>query len=135
MTRRLRKTLMRREVLQAIRLRIRTAWHGPGDVLPIGYCANVTLDVSCYNFGIQEGTFPNDRLQEVFDGYPVVKDGYAYANEKPGWGVEVNQRPRPSIRSATDGLRHPCLLLPPWSCRAIRHSPASDIVAAMPHSA
>lgn len=71
---------------------VRTAWHGPGDVSPIGHCANVTLDVVCYNFGIQEWTMPNDRLQEVFDGYPVMKGGYAYVNEKPGWGVEINER-------------------------------------------
>jgi mannonate dehydratase len=69
---------------------VRTAWHGPGDVSPIGHCANVTLDVVCPNFGIQEWTTPNDRIQEVFDGYPVMKDGYAYPNEKPGWGVEIN---------------------------------------------
>jgi mannonate dehydratase len=71
---------------------VRTAWHGPGDVSPIGHCANVTLDLVCYNFGIQEWTFPNERLQEVFDGYPVYRDGYVFANEKPGWGVEINEK-------------------------------------------
>ncbi|MGA8027045.1 MAG: enolase C-terminal domain-like protein [Bryobacteraceae bacterium] len=71
---------------------VKTAWHGPGDVSPIGHCANVTLDLVCYNFGIQEWTMPNERLLEVFDGYPVMKDGYAYANEKPGWGVEINEK-------------------------------------------
>ena len=71
---------------------VRTAWHGPGDVSPIGHCANVTLDIVCRNFGIQEWTVPNERILEVFDGYPAMKDGYAYANEKPGWGVEVNEK-------------------------------------------
>ncbi len=71
---------------------VRTAWHGPGDVSPVGHCANVTLDLVCHNFGIQEWTFPNDALQEVFTGYPVVKDGYVYANDKPGWGVEVDEK-------------------------------------------
>jgi mannonate dehydratase len=71
---------------------VRTAWHGPGDVSPIGHCANVTLDVTCSNFGVQEWTFANDRVQEVFEGYPVVKDGYVYPNDKPGWGVEVNEK-------------------------------------------
>jgi mannonate dehydratase len=71
---------------------VRTAWHGPGDVSPIGHCANLTLDIVCHNFGIQEWTMPNDRLLEVFDGYPVMKDGYAYVNEKPGWGVEINEK-------------------------------------------
>ena len=71
---------------------VRTAWHAPGDVSPVGHAANVTLDLVSYNFGIQEWTFPNDRVQEVFDGYPVFKDGYVYANEKPGWGVEINEK-------------------------------------------
>jgi mannonate dehydratase len=71
---------------------VKTAWHGPGDVSPVGHCANVTLDVTSDNFGIQEWTFPNEAIQEVFTGYPVVKDGYVYANDKPGWGVEIDEK-------------------------------------------
>lgn len=71
---------------------VRTAWHGPGDVSPVGHAANVTLDLVSYNFGIQEYSPFNDRLQEVFSGCPVMKDGYLYANEKPGWGIEVNEK-------------------------------------------
>lgn len=71
---------------------VKTAWHGPGDVSPVGHCANVTLDVACRNFGIQEWTEPNDHIQEVFQGYPEMRDGYAYPNDKPGWGVEINEK-------------------------------------------
>jgi mannonate dehydratase len=71
---------------------VRTAWHGPGDVSPIGHCANVALDITCYNFGIQEYSAFNDRLQEVFHGCPVMKNGYLYANEAPGWGVEIDEK-------------------------------------------
>lgn len=85
-------TPCRKMAAMAEAFQVRTAWHGPGDVSPIGHCANVTLDLVCYNFGIQEWTFPNERIQEVFDGYPVFKDGYVYANEKPGWGVEINEK-------------------------------------------
>ena len=42
---------------------VRTAWHGPGDVSPIGHIANVTLDVVCSNFGVQEYSPFNDPLQ------------------------------------------------------------------------
>ena len=34
---------------------VRTAWHGPGDVSPVGHAANLHLDLASYNFGIQEG--------------------------------------------------------------------------------
>ncbi len=70
---------------------VRTAWHGPGDVSPIGHMANVTLDVVSYNFGVQEYSPFNERLQEVFDGCPEQKDGYLWVSEKPGWGIEVNE--------------------------------------------
>lgn len=71
---------------------VKTAWHGPGDVSPVGHAANVTLDLACHNFGIQEYSPFNDRLQEVFKGCPVLKDGYLYANEAPGWGIEVDEK-------------------------------------------
>jgi mannonate dehydratase len=71
---------------------VRTAWHGPGDVSPIGHAANVTLDVACQNFGIQEYSGFNDRVREVFSGCPELKNGYLYANEAPGWGIEVDEK-------------------------------------------
>ena len=71
---------------------VKTAWHGPGDVSPIGHMANVTLDLACYNFGIQEYSPFSQNHMEVFDGCPVMKNGYLYANEKPGWGIEVNEK-------------------------------------------
>ncbi len=71
---------------------VRTAWHGPGDVSPVGHAANIALDLACYNFGIQEYTPFNEPLQEVFHGCPVMKNGYLYANEAPGWGIEVDEK-------------------------------------------
>ena len=70
---------------------VKTAWHGPGDVSPVGHAANVALDLACYNFGIQESyNFP-ERVKEVFSGCPELKNGYYYANEAPGWGIEINE--------------------------------------------
>src|SRR5262249_52490881 len=71
---------------------VKTAWHGPGDVSPIGHAANVALDVACWNFGIQEYSPFNERTLEVFHGCPVMKNGYLYANEAPGWGIEVDEK-------------------------------------------
>jgi mannonate dehydratase len=70
---------------------VKTAWHGPGDVSPVGHMANITLDLACYNFGIQESVEFPEAVREVFDGCPVLKNGYFYANEAPGWGIEVNE--------------------------------------------
>lgn len=85
-------TPARKIALLAEAFQVKTAWHGPGDVSPIGHCANVALDLVSQNFGVQEWTFPSDSLNEVFEGYPEYKDGYVYANEKPGWGVEINEK-------------------------------------------
>jgi hypothetical protein len=41
---------------------VKTAWHGPGDVSPIGHMANVTLGVACYNFGVNEYSADNVRV-------------------------------------------------------------------------
>jgi mannonate dehydratase len=71
---------------------VRTAWHGPGDVSPIGHAANVTLDLVSPNFGVQEYSAFNDATREIFSGCPVMKDGYLYANDAPGWGIEVNEK-------------------------------------------
>ncbi len=71
---------------------VRTAWHGPGDVSPIGHSANVALDIACYKFGIQVYSPFNAASQEVFHGCPVMKNGYLYANEAPGWGIEIDEK-------------------------------------------
>ncbi|MBM3786376.1 MAG: starvation-sensing protein RspA [Acidobacteria bacterium] len=71
---------------------VKTAWHGPGDVSPIGHACNVALDLASYNFGVQEYSPFSERAQEVFSGCPEMKNGYLYANEKPGWGIEVNEK-------------------------------------------
>ncbi|MGH9658155.1 MAG: enolase C-terminal domain-like protein [Bryobacteraceae bacterium] len=71
---------------------VKTAWHGPGDVSPIGHSANIALDLACWNFGVQEYSPFSERLQEIFKGCPVMKDGYLYANEAPGWGIEVDEK-------------------------------------------
>ncbi|MBM7568790.1 enolase C-terminal domain-like protein [Paenibacillus sacheonensis] len=70
---------------------VRTAWHGPGDVSPVGHAANLHLDVSSINFGIQEWYGFSDQIQEVFPGCPVVKYGYAYPNDKPGLGIDIDE--------------------------------------------
>jgi len=71
---------------------VRTAWHGPGDVSPIGHAANVALDLVSYNFGVQEYSAFNDRHREIFSNCPRMENGYLYANELPGWGIEVNEK-------------------------------------------
>jgi mannonate dehydratase len=71
---------------------VRTAWHGPGDVSPVGHMCNVHLDLAIPNFGIQEAREFSQGEQDAFPGCPVLKDGYYWANDKPGWGMELDEK-------------------------------------------
>jgi mannonate dehydratase len=71
---------------------VRTAWHGPGDVSPVGHAANLHLDLACTNFGIQELHLFNDTAREVFLGTPEVRDGMLWCNEQPGLGVDIDEK-------------------------------------------
>jgi mannonate dehydratase len=70
---------------------VRTAWHGPGDVSPIGHAANLHLDLACHNFGIQEVINFSEPLYDVFPGTPELHDGYLWANDRPGLGVDIDE--------------------------------------------
>jgi len=88
---------------------IRTAWHGPGDVSPIGHACNVHLDLVSANFGIQEwcGIDKSEKLHEVFTGIPEVRNGFVYIEDKPGFGVDMDEEA---------AKRFPCFSeLPQWT--------------------
>lgn len=70
---------------------VRTAWHGPGDTSPVGHAANAHIDLTVWNFGIQESQHFSDLAKEVFPGTPEVKNGYMFVNEAPGLGIDINE--------------------------------------------
>jgi mannonate dehydratase len=71
---------------------VRTAWHGPGDVSPVGHAANVHLDLATPNFGVQEARAFTRAEQDVFPGCPELKDGYYWASDKPGLGIDLDEK-------------------------------------------
>jgi mannonate dehydratase len=84
---------------------VRTAWHGPGDMSPLAHAANIHIDLAARNFGVQEwsGTEPpnsviqklsgpRNALLDVFPGLPEFRQGYVYANDKPGLGVDLDEQ-------------------------------------------
>jgi len=91
---------------------VRTAWHGPGDMSPLAHAANIHIDLAARNFGVQEwsGTEPpnfviqklkgpREALLDVFPGLPEFRNGYVYANDKPGLGVDLDE---------TEAAKYPC---------------------------
>jgi mannonate dehydratase len=91
---------------------VRSAWHGPGDVSPVGHAANAHLDLAIWNFGIQESVSFTDRTREVFPGSPTLEKGYLHVNEAPGLGVDLNEElaakyPLPASPGYWEPVRRP----------------------------
>jgi mannonate dehydratase len=91
---------------------VRTAWHGPGDMSPLAHAANIHIDLASRNFGVQEwsGTEPpnfviqelkgpREALLDVFPGLPEFRQGHVYANDRPGLGVDIDER---------EAAKYPC---------------------------
>jgi mannonate dehydratase len=70
---------------------VRTAWHGPQDVSPVGHAANLHLDLWAPNFGIQEWSRFPQVVYDIFPGMPEVRNGYMYPNDRPGLGVDIDE--------------------------------------------
>ena len=71
---------------------IRTAWHGPGDTSPVGHAANLHLDLWAPNFGVQEWARFGPLFYDLFPGLPEVRNGYLYPNDKPGLGIDIDEK-------------------------------------------
>ena len=85
-------TAARKIAILAEQFGVKTAWHGPGDVSPVGHTAQLHLDLASSNFGIQEGGIIGGVSAEIFKGCASFKDGYLWASAEPGWGIEVDEK-------------------------------------------
>lgn len=84
-------TPVRKLVAAAELFGIRTAPHGPADVSPVGQAAQLALDISTPNFGVQEAAPFADATREVFPGTYVAEHGVLRPSERPGLGVDFDE--------------------------------------------
>jgi len=70
---------------------VRTAWQEGGDNDPVNFAAACHLDLSSSAFGIQEENRWPDLVHELLPGTPKLPDGFAYVNEAPGLGIDINE--------------------------------------------
>jgi mannonate dehydratase len=70
---------------------VKTAWHGTGDMTPIGHMAQLHLELASFNFGIKEAHLFNEQTYEVFPGSSEIRDGFHWATEKPGFGIDIDE--------------------------------------------
>jgi mannonate dehydratase len=69
---------------------VKFAWHGAPNS-PVGRMTNLTLDLTHENFGFHEHVDYSPLVQDIFQGRAEIKNGYAWINERPGWGIEVDE--------------------------------------------
>ncbi|WP_286145576.1 D-mannonate dehydratase ManD [Leifsonia sp. Root4] len=70
---------------------IKSGFHGPTDISPVGMAAALHLDIAIHNFGIQEYMkHPADTL-EVFETSYSFENGLLHPGTNPGLGVEYNE--------------------------------------------
>jgi len=62
--------------------------HGP--MSPVISTISMHLDAICPNFLIQERLFLNDWRNNIITEPIVVEDGFVKLNDKPGWGINLN---------------------------------------------
>lgn len=78
---------------------VRTAWHGPADLSPVGAMAQLHLELASPNFGVHECNGFKPAVQDVFPGCPTIENGYLYANDKPGFGIDIDEK---------EATKYPC---------------------------
>jgi len=68
-----------------------TAFHGPGDIGPVGDAASVHIDLAIQNFGIQEWVEHPAAVKDIISGGPYFENGYLKLNNVPGLGVDIDE--------------------------------------------
>jgi len=69
---------------------IKSGFHGPTDISPVGLAAQLHLGMAIHNFGIQEYMKHGEKTDRVFQQSFTFEDGYLHPGEKPGLGVDLD---------------------------------------------
>lgn len=69
---------------------IKSGFHGPTDISPVGMAAQMHLGLAIHNFGIQEYMQHSPRTNEVFQQSFTWQDGLLHPGDQPGLGVGLD---------------------------------------------
>jgi mannonate dehydratase len=69
---------------------IKSGFHGPTDISPVGQAAALHLDIAIHNIGIQEYMKHSDDTLQVFRTSYSFEDGLLHPGDNPGLGVEYD---------------------------------------------
>jgi mannonate dehydratase len=85
-------TPLRKVIDLAAQYQIRSGFHGPTDVSPVGLAAQLHVGLAIHNFGIQEYMEHSAATNSVFRQSMSFADGYLHPGEAPGLGVELDEQ-------------------------------------------
>ncbi|AJC67147.1 MULTISPECIES: D-mannonate dehydratase ManD [Dickeya] len=85
-------TGMRRIADFASLYQVRTGSHGPSDLSPVCMAAALHFDLWVPNFGIQEFMGYSEQMLDVFPHNWTFEDGYMHPGDKPGLGIEFDEK-------------------------------------------
>jgi mannonate dehydratase len=71
---------------------VRTGSHGATDLSPVCMAAALHFDLSVHNFGIQEYMRHSPETDQVFPHSYHFQDGCMHPGEKPGLGVDIDEK-------------------------------------------
>ncbi|NKX92846.1 D-galactonate dehydratase family protein [Sanguibacter hominis ATCC BAA-789] len=74
----------------AAQYQVKSGFHGPTDISPVGLAAQMHVGLAIHNFGIQEYMQHGERTNEVFQQSFTFTDGYLHPGDQPGLGVELD---------------------------------------------
>ncbi|MCM3657173.1 D-galactonate dehydratase family protein [Agromyces mediolanus] len=74
----------------AAQYQIKSGCHGPTDISPVGFAAQLHVGLAIHNFGIQEYMQHGARTNATFEQSMTFVDGFLHPGERPGLGVELD---------------------------------------------
>ncbi|AJT42511.1 D-mannonate dehydratase ManD [Psychromicrobium lacuslunae] len=75
----------------AAQYQIKSGFHGPTDISPVGFAAQCHVGLAIHNYGIQEYMAHSAATNTVFRQSLRFEGGYLRLSEAPGLGVELDE--------------------------------------------
>ena len=85
-------TALRRVMDFAAQFQIRSGFHGPTDISPVGFAAQLHVGLAIHNFGIQEYMPHSAATDSVFLQSMTFRDGHLHPGDAAGLGVELDEQ-------------------------------------------
>ncbi|MDQ0373809.1 D-mannonate dehydratase ManD [Cellulomonas humilata] len=81
---------LRKVMDYAAQYQVKSGFHGPTDISPVGLAAQMHVGLAIHNFGIQEYMQHGVKTNAVFQQSFTFSDGYLHPGDLPGLGVELD---------------------------------------------